>query len=208
MLRVDFLKTEPLPPLSFHVRDGECLAIEGPSGTGKTRLLRAIADLDPASGDIFLDGAHRDEMTGPQWRSLVRYVSAEPGWWTETPRQAMNERVSPLRTPSQQKKTHDERLIRALNTLGLSDIDLDAPLRDLSTGQRQRLALLRALADTPRVLLLDEPTAALDPTAAALVEELVRFQLLEGRIVLLVSHDAKLRDRLATEHLDIVASAA
>ena len=186
-----------MPPLSFEVKDGQCLAVEGPSGSGKTRLLRAIADLDPAEGDIFLDGAHRNEMPAPAWRRLVRYVSAEPGWWTKTPRGTL------LESQPEKVKADDERLRRTLDTVGLPASILDEPIAKLSTGQRQRLALLRALGDEPRVILLDEPTAALDPTAAALVEELIKFQLLAGRSVVLVSHDAKLRARLATVHLEI-----
>lgn len=197
VLRVDYLRTSPLPPVSFQVKDGTCLAIEGPSGSGKTRLLRAIADLDPAKGDVFLDGAGRNETPAPEWRCLVRYISAEPGWWTATPRQTLQN----LNTPP--SDVDEEQLRRTLNTVGLSHAILDEPIANLSTGQRQRLALLRGLADEPRVVLLDEPTAALDPTAAALVEELIRFHMLAGCIVLLVSHDAKLRQRLATEKIDV-----
>jgi len=209
VLRIDYLRTAPLPPVSFQVKDGTCLAIEGPSGSGKTRLLRAIADLDLAKGDVFLDGAGRNETPAPEWRRLVRYVTAEPGWWTETPRQTLKpyqafvQRQTLHSTPQPQTDGSDERLTRTLNTVGLSPSILDQPVTNLSTGQRQRLALLRALADEPRVLLLDEPTAALDPTASALVEELIRFHMLAGRIVLLISHDAKLRQRLASDTLDV-----
>jgi len=193
LLRVDYLKTAPLPPISFAVKDGHCLAIVGPSGSGKTRLLRAIADLDPAEGAIFLDGANRNEMSAPSWRRLVRYVSSEPGWWTTSARATL------AGTTAAKSKSDTSRIIRALDTVGLPTNLIDEPIYKLSTGQRQRLALLRALRDEPRVLLLDEPTAALDPTSSALVEELIRFQLLAGRIVVLVSHDAKLRTRLANE---------
>ncbi len=62
MLRVERLQVAGLPPLSFEVADGECLAIEGASGAGKTLLLRAIADLDPAAGDVVVDGEERREM--------------------------------------------------------------------------------------------------------------------------------------------------
>ena len=62
MLRVEHLQAGTLPPLTFEVAAGECLAIEGPSGAGKTLLLRAIADLDPAPGQVFLNGAERNEM--------------------------------------------------------------------------------------------------------------------------------------------------
>jgi UDP-glucose/iron transport system ATP-binding protein len=192
VLRVENLKAAPLPALSFQVADGQCLAIEGRSGIGKTRLFRAIADLDCSTGDVFLDGARRDEMPATEWRQRVRYVSAEPAWWTSTPRASIPGFAD-----------DPARLARLLNRLDLSETVLDQPIRSLSTGQRQRLALLRATYDHPHVLLLDEPTAALDPTSAALVEELIRYLLLAGTIVLLISHDAKFRARLATDTIDL-----
>ena len=188
MLRVEHLKIGTLPPLSFEVGDGRCLAVEGPSGSGKTRLLRAIADLDAAPGQIFLDGSERHEMTAPQWRRLVRYAAAEPGWWSDTPRSAFafNRKSAPRRD-------------RLLASLGLDAAMLDQSLATLSTGERQRLALVRALADEPKVLLLDEPTGALDVEAAALVEQDIQSQLHAGRIVILASHDRGLVGRLAHE---------
>lgn len=186
MLRVDELKVRGLPPLSFSVPAGECLAVEGPSGSGKTLLLRAIADLDPAPGQIFLEGAERAEFSAPKWRARVRYVAAETSWWAETARSQMPE---------------GDRIDRLLAGLGLDQAILDRQLSTLSTGERQRLALARALAGEPRVLLLDEPTAALDQESAALVEELIRFHMLAGRCALLVSHDAGEIQRLADARL-------
>ena len=192
MLRVEHLKIGSLPALTFEVADGECLAIEGPSGSGKTRLLRAIADLDPAPGQIFADGTERSEMAAYVWRKTVRYAAAEPGWWTDTARQTF---------PAQ--PAGPARVLRLLRTVGLEDEVLDRSLALLSTGERQRLALVRALIDEPRVLLLDEPTGALDVAAAALVEELIRFQTLAGRTVLLASHDGLLVGRLAHARLQL-----
>ena len=190
MLRVEHLRIGSLPPLTFEVADGECLAVEGPSGTGKTRLLRTIADLDPVDGHIFLDGAERGETRPEAWRKLVRYAAAEPGWWTDTPRPAF-----PTDDPGR------PRLARLLASLGLAEELLDRPVSQLSTGERQRLALVRALIDEPRVLLLDEPSAALDPASAALVEEVIRYQMLSRRSVLLVSHDSAQITRLAHARL-------
>jgi ABC-type iron transport system FetAB ATPase subunit len=186
VLRVDNLTVRGLPPLSFTVPAGECLAVEGPSGSGKTRLLRAIADLDPAKGYVFLEGEERGEMSAAAWRGRVRYVAAEPGWWAQTVRTQLS---------------NVERVGRLLAALELDEAMLDRPLSMLSTGERQRLALVRALADEPRTLLLDEPTAALDQKAAALVDELIRFQMLAGRCILLVSHDAAQIGRLAHARL-------
>jgi len=188
VLRVDYLSVPGLPTLSFEVPAGECLAVEGPSGSGKTRVLRAIADLDPVDGYVLLDGVERGEVPGPDWRRRVRYASAEPAWWAPAAREHL---------PANAKAD------RLLTALGLDPAVLDWPLAELSTGERQRLAFLRALADEPRVLLLDEPTSALDPTSAALVEELIRFQLLADRIVLLVSHDAAQIERLAHARLQL-----
>src|SRR5690606_17230332 len=111
--------------------DGECLAVEGPSGSGKTRILRTIADLDPHDGgQIFLDGTERREMTAPAWRARVRYVAAEPGWWTATPR-------GTLPAGSALKA----RALRLLADAGLDEAILDRPITRLSTGERQRIAL-------------------------------------------------------------------
>ena len=191
MLRVEQLQAGALPPLTFEVADGECLAVEGPSGAGKTRLLRAIADLDAAPGQVFLDGAERNEMTAPQWRERVRYCAAEPAWWSDTPRGAFPEPID------------ETRLDRVLAAIGLEPDALDKPTAVLSTGERQRLALARAIVDEPKVLLLDEPTAALDAQSAALVEELIKYQMLSGRSVILVSHDHDQIERLAHARLQL-----
>ena len=190
MLRVETLRIAPLPSLTFEVAGGECLAVEGASGSGKTRLLRAIADLDPVAGLIFLDGAERGEVPAPQWRGLVRYVAAEPGWWSDTPRATF----APDRVDT-------GKLERQLANVGLTPLHLDRDIAQLSTGERSRLAFVRALQGEPKVLLLDEPTASLDPASTALVEEQVRFQLFAGRTVLLATHDTGLAQRLAHTRL-------
>jgi ABC-type multidrug transport system ATPase subunit len=164
----------------------ECLAVEGPSGSGKTRLLRAIADLDAASGYVHLEGMERGELPGPEWRRRVRYASAEPAWWGAIARKHFSASA---------------KLDRLLSALALSPDTLDRPIAELSTGERQRLGLVRAIVDEPQVLLLDEPTSALDAQGAALAEELIKFQMLAGRIVILVSHDPAQIERLAHARL-------
>jgi ABC-type multidrug transport system ATPase subunit len=168
------------------------LAIEGPSGSGKTRLLRALADLDRCKGRIFLDGVEQSELPGPQWRAGMRYIAAEPAWWTDTAKGSFPTNAVALARAS-----------RLVVALGLTQADTERPLSELSTGERQRLALARALADDPKVLLLDEPTSGLDSASAALVEEVVKFRLLSGHIVLLASHDGGLLARLADARLTL-----
>jgi ABC-type multidrug transport system ATPase subunit len=191
MLRVEKLVVPPLPPLSFEVAAGECMGLEGRSGSGKTRILRAIADLDAAAGRISLDGKRQDKMTAPAWRRQVRFVSADFGWFAAT---ALDH------TPKGGAGQKFHRL--------LSDLDIDAsamrrPIEHLSTGERRRVALALSLADDPRCILLDEPSSGLDPARAALVDEVIRYQILSGRIVVLVSHDAAQLDRLADKRLQL-----
>jgi ABC-type iron transport system FetAB ATPase subunit len=186
VLRIDYLRVPGLPALSFEVAAHECLAVEGPSGSGKTRLLRAIADLDPAPGYVHLEGLERGELPGPEWRRRVRYASAEPAWWSAIVREHF---------------AATTKLDRLLSALALPSAILDRPVAELSTGERQRLGLVRAIADEPRVLLLDEPTSALDAQSAALAEELIKFQMLAGRILILVSHDPAQIERLAHARL-------
>jgi ABC-type iron transport system FetAB ATPase subunit len=193
VLKVDRLSLAGLPLLSFDVAAGECIAIEGPSGSGKTRILRAIADLDPAGGYVYLEGAERAEMAANSWRRCVRYVSAEPAWWADTARQHVTSRPD------------SQRFERLAASLGIAAAALDQPITRLSTGERLRLGLARALADEPRVILLDEPTGALDAQAIALTEELIRFQILARRAVILVSHDAGQIARLAQRSLQLAA---
>jgi ABC-type iron transport system FetAB ATPase subunit len=171
------------------------LAIEGPSGSGKTRILRAIADLDPVEAQIFLDGAEWRETPPEVWRRKVRYAAAEPGWWADTPRGTF--------VPAHLSQP---RIARLLSALGLEEDVLDRPVSALSTGERLRIALVRALADEPQVLLLDEPTSALDKEASALVEEMIRFQLLAERSVLIASHDSGLIGRIAHARLQLAPS--
>lgn len=192
VLRVEHLRIGLLPSLSFAVADGECLAVEGPSGSGKTRILRAIADLDPNDGLFFLDGIERRALPATQWRKEVRFAAAEPGWWGNTPKQTL---------PA--SEFADARAHRLLTAVGLDTDVLDRHVSRLSTGERQRIALVRALFDEPRVLLLDEPTGPLDPAATEMVEALIRVQLDAGRSVLIASHDAALIDRLAHVRLQL-----
>jgi ABC-type multidrug transport system ATPase subunit len=130
VLRVEQLQVAALPPLSFEVADRECLAVEGASGAGKTLLLRAIADLDPAPGQVFVDGAERNEMPAHEWRRRVRYCAAEPQWWTQTPRGCFSSLLA-------------SRPADAI--FGCRGPAADQPVSALSTGERQRLALVRAL---------------------------------------------------------------
>jgi ABC-type iron transport system FetAB ATPase subunit len=171
-------------PFTFDVHAGECIAIQGPSGAGKSVLLRMLADLDPHDGDALLDGRSAASMPAPDWRAAVVYQAAEPAWWEATARAHFT-------------AADQDAVDAALAALGLSANLLDTEIERLSTGERQRLALVRSLARRPRVLLLDEPTAALDPDAVARVEALLRDFLARGMAILIVTHSDEQARRLA-----------
>ncbi len=173
---------------SFDLPAGECAVVRGSSGSGKTLLLRALADLDPNEGEIRLDDRERHAMPAPEWRRLVTYVAAEPAWWADRAGDHFADWASA------------EPMTQAL---GLGELPGDAPIARLSTGERQRLGLIRALVQHPRVLLLDEPTAALDPDATARVERLLAERFAEGTSALWVSHDAPQAKRVARRCLVI-----
>lgn len=185
LLELKGLRRLNIGPVDLSVDAGECVSITGRSGSGKSVILRAVADLDPHEGDAFLDGQACTSMPAPQWRRMVTYVAAESGWWEETVRQHF--------APG----TDFEQL---LPPLGLEPSAADMAVSRLSTGERQRLALLRALCLDSKVLLLDEPTSALDHHTVLLVEEVLRQRMEKGAAILLVTHDIEQALRLATHH--------
>jgi len=184
ILSVRELRSRFAGPFTFDVRAGECIAIQGPSGAGKSVLLRMLADLDPHDGAALLDGRPAASMPAPAWRAAVVYQAAEPAWWEDTAR----EHFTGVDTAFVE---------RTLAALGLAASVLDTGIDRLSTGERQRLALVRSLARRPRVLLLDEPTAALDPASIGRAEALLRDCLAEGLAVLIVTHAIEQARRLA-----------
>ena len=184
-LRVDRLATELIGPTSFDIAAGECLALMGPSGAGKSLLLRAIVDLDPSTGNVMVGGRARDEMPASEWRKIVALVPAESGWWAD--------RVG-KHFPAKSDATE------LIGNLGLAS-SFEWDVSRLSTGERQRLALARALYRRPKVLLLDEPTSSLDDQARGLVEGVIRACCEDGMAVLLVTHDRPQAERVAKRML-------
>lgn len=178
-LELKDFRTRRLGPIA-QVFKAQCSTIDGPSGSGKTLLLRAIADLDPHQGQAFLDGSEQRASPAPQWRRQVAYLPAESHWWAD--------RVG----------AHFEHADDVLfEQLGFPLDVMDWDVTRLSSGERQRLALIRMLELKPRVLLLDEPTANLDGTSRERVEALILGYLERNdAIALWVSHDLDQRNRL------------
>jgi putative ABC transport system ATP-binding protein len=186
MLTIRQLSRSGLAAFNLDVADGECVALSGPSGAGKTILLRAIADLDVNQGSVSLDGVAREAIDAPQWRRKVCYLPAEAGWWADVVGAHFPDRGAAA---------------ALLPDLGLTPEALDWSVSRLSTGERQRLALARLLLLNPRVMLLDEPTSGLDPAAEARVEAILHARLQQGISILLVTHSPEQASRMARRRL-------
>jgi ABC-type iron transport system FetAB ATPase subunit len=187
LLQLDQLQRPAIGPVSLAVAAGECICISGPSGTGKSQLLRAIADLDPHSGEVRLSGMPVDSIAPPEWRRQVGLLPPESSWWLPRVSDHFHADVS-------------------LAEVGLADSILEQPVARLSSGEKQRLALLRLLANQPRVLLLDEPTANLDPENTRRVEVMIAaYRAARGAAVIWVSHDREQAARVCDRHYAAVA---
>ena len=187
-LEVRELRFRDRGPYSFHINGGECVGLQGASGAGKSLLLRALTDLDPRSGTLLLGGVDADTLSGPQWRRLIGLLPAESGWWLD----GVAEHFSDFATV-------DDGL---LASLGFERSVGDWQISRLSTGERQRLAILRLLANQPGCLLLDEPTASLDHDMVTRVEHLLLTYASTHQAPLLwVSHDPAQLDRVCSQRL-------
>ncbi|RFA30148.1 hypothetical protein CAI21_08140 [Alkalilimnicola ehrlichii] len=188
VLRLNQFDCGILKPLDLVIHERECVCLSGASGSGKSRLLRAIADLDPHGGEAVLRGHAQSAIPAPQWRRRVALLPAESQWWAETV---------------------GEHLPKAPAAADLRALDLPAEATSwnvarLSSGEKQRLALLRVVSLSPEVLLLDEPTANLDSDNAARVERWLLRLVREQRLAALwVSHDPAQIERVADARLRI-----
>jgi ABC-type multidrug transport system ATPase subunit len=187
-LFVEGLRSAHAGPFTFEVPSGKCLAITGASGSGKTLLLRMLADLDPHEGTVSLEGVDRASLPATEWRRRAGLVPARSGWWTDL----VSEHF-----PAGSDATYR----RLAAELFLSERLFDRPIEEASTGERQRLALIRALIAEPRLLLLDEPTASLDPVSTQAVETVISRQMASGATVVWVTHDAAQAERVGDRAL-------
>lgn len=187
-LHLKRLSNELIQPFDLSIGPGQICCINGESGSGKSRLLRAVADLEPHSGEVMLDDLEQQQLPADQWRQRVRLVPAESQWWSERVRDHF---------PADYHGA-------GLEALGLPVEAHEWDVTRLSSGEKQRLGLLRALSIPLQVLLLDEPCANLDPETTQRVEAMLleRIQA-EGWPVLWVAHDAAQIQRVADYRFQI-----
>lgn len=180
-----------LPDLSqsfdFTVLPGCCMGITGPSGIGKSVLLKALADMLPHEGEVFLDELACQSIPAPQWRSQVSLLPAESQWWCETVGGHF---------------THFDQLL--FESLGFNEEVLDWQVVHLSSGEKQKLACIRILMNEPKALLLDEPTANLDKTNRIKLETVIYDYQLKHQIpIVWISHDEEQLKRVSQSLLTL-----
>ena len=197
----EFKDKKVLHDISFTINDNELVAIIGASGCGKTTTLKMINRLIvPTKGKILIDGKNIEEIDKTELRRSIGYVIQQMGLF---PHMTVKENIELI----QKLEKKDPKEIEA-NTNRLMEImDLDGELylnkypSDLSGGQQQRVGVARALANNPKVILMDEPFSALDPiTRSNLQDELVELHKKMNTTIVFVTHDMdeaiKIADRI------------
>jgi len=190
---------------SLTVAEGEMIGLVGPNGAGKTAMLRLAVGFDkPDEGEVRLDQSPLAALPAAERARRLAYLPQQPeAAWPITVAQA----VSLGRLPHGDR--NEEAVARALDAVGMSDF-ADRPLTRLSGGERALVLLARALAVEAGLILLDEPTANLDPAHQLRVMEVLRKRADHGDAVVVVMHDLGLAtrscDRLAVLHKGRIAA--
>ncbi|WP_250513237.1 ATP-binding cassette domain-containing protein [Caballeronia sp. INDeC2] len=195
-----------LHPTEFVLYAGQRAAITGPSGSGKSVFLRALALLDACDAGYVAWRGERIARAGiPAYRRRVAYIAQRPTMLDGT----VEDNLRYPFTLKTYRDTHFDRdaATRLAQAAGRGADFLDKLASDLSGGEAQIAALVRVLQLAPDVLLLDEPTASLDPASARSIEALVGawFDAGPERACIWVSHDAEQARRVATRHLTMDA---
>jgi putative ABC transport system ATP-binding protein len=182
---------------TFEVGKGEILAIVGPSGSGKSSLLRLLNRLDePTQGNVYLDEVDYRQIAPRELRRRMGMVMQRPYLFAGTVLD--NLRFGPRQRGEDLSPSEAEPLLAGVGLSGFASRDV----ANLSGGEAQRVSFARALANSPEVLLLDEPTSALDEEAKREVETVIeRIGEEQGVACVLVTHDAAQAARLAQSAL-------
>ncbi len=182
---------EALRGVSLKIEKGEFISIMGPSGSGKSTLMNIIGCLDtPTAGEYVLDG---DAVAGLSFDQLAAVRNRKIGFVFQNfnllPYATAWENVElPLLFDGKSARKRKERVIELLNAVGLYDWRSHRP-SELSGGQQQRIALARALANDPPILLADEPTGNLDSKSGEEIMDVLTMLWKEGRTIVMVTHN-------------------
>ncbi len=186
-LTIHALSIGALKDIDLIVQPGEIVCLSGESGSGKSRFLRAIADLEPHEGEVHLGKTNRCDFPAHEWRKRVMLVPAESQWWADAV-----------------KDHFCKPMPQALASLGFGEGAMDWSVARLSSGEKQRLAAARALSCGPEALLLDEPTANLDDENTEQFERWISEEIARTAMpVIWVAHDEAQMKRVGNRHFRI-----
>ena len=188
----------PIENITTVINKGDVIAVIGPSGTGKSTLLRMINMLErPTEGQIIIDG---EDITAPGYplntvREKIGMVFQSFNLFNHMT-VLENVTYAPIVIKKEDPKKAYEKAMDLLTKVGLANFALSYP-STLSGGQKQRAAIARTLAMDPEIILFDEPTSALDPTMVGEVENVIKQLADQGYTMMLVSHDMNLAKKIS-----------
>ena len=191
---------ELLKDITLQVQAGDWLTIEGPSGSGKSLLLKLIASLlTPTAGNIYFNGQDQTTFNKVDYRKQISYCFQQPSLFGQTVKDNL---LFPFAIRN--IAFDEQRAITALANVDLPKEFLEKEIKTLSGGQKQRVALIRNLLFPPKILLLDEITTGLDAQTKDIVNHLLVGYQNEGMTMLSVTHDE--REISEADHLIRIVS--
>jgi tungstate transport system ATP-binding protein len=186
-----------LEAINLEIVGGKTIALLGINGAGKTTLLRIIAGLEKQDkGSIFLEGK---ETNGRELRQIATLVFQKTAMFS---RSVYDNLAYGLKIRGKKDSEIREEIARALHAVGLRNFE-KRKAKKTSGGEQQRIALARAFLLNPRILLLDEPTANLDPNSATIIERAIMSRTKEKSIIMLATHNLSQAKRVANEVMHI-----
>ena len=189
---------EALKNISLTINDGDIYGVIGMSGAGKSTLVRCINMLErPTEGDVIIDGVNIGELSAPKLREIRRNVTMIfQSFNLLMQRTCIDNICFPLELAGVKKEEAKKKARELLETVGLPDKENAYPSR-LSGGQQQRIAIARALATNPKILLCDEATSALDPkTTASILELIQKINREMGITVIIITHQMSVVEKI------------
>ncbi len=194
--KIGYYEVVALNDVSLEIKDGEFIAVMGPSGSGKSTLLNIIGCLDkPTSGEVFINGVSTKKLSEKKLTELRRdtigFVFQQ---YNLIPTLTARENIElPMIFKGMDERERENRVREILEMLTLENLADRKPM-ELSGGQQQKVAIARALANEPKILLCDEPTGNLDSRSGHEIMETIKMlNREEGMTVILVTHDESLK---------------